>query len=323
MVQQKLLQKKRIFVIINMQKIYGWHGVFLMNINSYRVFLEAVRLGNLTAAAESFGYTQSGVSHIVSQLEEEFGFPLMFRGKNGVKLTKDGENIALLMREVVNRDDRLHQVAAEITGLQSGTVRIGAIESVAMHKLPALIKEFTALHPNIRFETTVGDYEIVENLLVSEVIDCGFISSTITKKLHFTPLMQDELVALLPYSHPLSNEKSLTLETISKLDFIVPGEGTNYDIGRIFKQAGIKLNVRMAVNYDYVAIAMVNCGLGVTIMPNLILSGISDCGRAIPLSPRCFRTIGFATNGTSPVSPACRAFLKFVRERIGEELPPE
>ncbi len=135
--------------------------------------------------------------------------------------------------------------------------------------------------------------------------------------------MQDELVALLPYSHPLSNEKSLTLETISKLDFIVPGEGTNYDIGRIFKQAGIKLNVRMAVNYDYVAIAMVNCGLGITIMPNLILSGISDCGRAIPLSPRCFRTIGFATNGTSPVSPACRAFLKFVRERIGEELPPE
>lgn len=294
-----------------------------MNINSYRVFLEAVRLGNLTAAAESFGYTQSGVSHIVSQLEEEFGFPLLFRGKSGVKLTKDGENIVQLMREVVNRDDRLHQVADEITGLQSGTVRIGAIESFAMHRLPALIREFTALHPNIRFETTVGDYEIVENLLVSEVIDCGFISSAMTKKLRFTPLMQDELIALLPASHPLAGEKSLTLETISRLDFIVPGEGTNYDIGRIFKQAGIKLNVRMAVNYDYVAIAMVNCGLGVTIMPNLILSGLSDCGCTIPLSPRRFRTIGFATNGASPVSPACRAFLRFVRERIGEGQSPE
>lgn len=55
-----------------------------MNIDNYRVFIRVAKIGNLTAAAEQLGYTQSGISHIVSALEQEFGFQLLRRSKTGV-----------------------------------------------------------------------------------------------------------------------------------------------------------------------------------------------------------------------------------------------
>ena len=59
-----------------------------MNIDNYRVFIRVAKIGNLTAAAEQLGYTQSGISHIVSALEQEFGFQLLRRSKTGVSLTQ-------------------------------------------------------------------------------------------------------------------------------------------------------------------------------------------------------------------------------------------
>ena len=103
-----------------------------MNIDNYRVFIRVAKIGNLTAAAEQLGYTQSGISHIVSALEQEFGFQLLRRSKTGVSLTQEGERILQTLREVVNRDDMLKQIAAEIKGVRMGKVRVGAFSSVAV-----------------------------------------------------------------------------------------------------------------------------------------------------------------------------------------------
>lgn len=287
-----------------------------MNLDYYRVFLECISAGNLTTAANNLGYTQSGVSHIIAYLEDEFGFPLLFRSKSGIRLTHDGERVASLIREVINKDEQLYQLAAEIAGLRCGRIHVGAIESVATQWLPNIIKWFNELYPNIEFTIVVGDYKQVEDLILSEKIDCGFLSSATSKQLSFIPLRQDELVALLPHEHPLSRRESITLKEVSSLDFIVPGEGTNYDIGQIFKRANIRLNVKTAINADRAAVAMVKAGLGVTIMPELILDGIDDAGAIVHLEPRCFRTVGIARKNGALISPSCKAFISFVEKRI-------
>ena len=50
-----------------------------------KALLMAADLGSMTAAAEALGYTQSGITRMISSLEEEIGFPLLSRGKAGVK----------------------------------------------------------------------------------------------------------------------------------------------------------------------------------------------------------------------------------------------
>ncbi|MBR5947082.1 MAG: LysR family transcriptional regulator [Clostridia bacterium] len=284
-----------------------------MNIEYCRLFLKTVKLGSLTAAAEQSGYTQSALSHIISGMEKEFGFALFTRSKAGVALTQDGERMLPFIRDAVARADIALQTAAEIKGLKSGRVRIGAFSSIAICRLPAIIRRFNTVYPDIELDVRVDTYRTIEEWLLNDDIDCGFISNASGRETDFTPLMEDRLLALLPNSHPLSGSDKLTAQDIEGMDFIVPGEGSNYDIGRYFKSVGIKPKVRFAVSDDYAAAAMVKQGLGMTIMPELILEGIGGSFNTLPLEKECIRTIGIATRKNAPVSPACKAFIEFVR----------
>ncbi len=286
-----------------------------MNIDYYRILLSVVDRMNITAAAETLGYTQSGVSHIIAQIENDIGFPLLFRSKNGVSLTNDGERMLPYIREIVNRDDTMHQVANEITGIRTGRVRIGTFVSAAVHWIPRMIKEFNMIYENVSFNICVGTYKDIEEMVLREEIDCGFVSGAMVKNLNFVPLVQDKLIALVPHDHPLAKKEKLPLDEIRNLDFIIPGEGSNHDIGQILKKANLRPNVRFSVSDDYAAISMVKNRFGITILPELVVDDIDDSVRKMHIDPECFRIIGIATASTT-VSPACKAFIEFSREWV-------
>lgn len=289
-----------------------------MNIENCRLFLKTVKLGSLTAAAEQSGYTQSALSHIIASMEKEFGFALFSRSKAGVSLTQDGERMLPYIRDAVNRADIALQTAAEIKGLKSGRVRIGAFSSIAICRLPAMIREFNCKYPNIELDVRVDTYRVLEEWLTNGEIDCCFISDAALKEMEFTKLAEDRLLALLPDRHMLSSKEKLTAEDIAGMDFIVPGEGSNYDIGRFFRSEGIRPRVRFAVSDDYAAAAMVKQGLGMTILPELILEAIGGSFNVMELEPECIRSIGIATRRNAPVLPACKAFIEYLVESFNE-----
>ena len=93
-----------------------------MSVSKYEIFLKVVELGSVTRAAEQLDYTQSGVSHAISGMEEEFGFPLLIRRRSGVQLTPDGEQVLPAIQNIVNSREQLHQIVSAIHGLNAGTV---------------------------------------------------------------------------------------------------------------------------------------------------------------------------------------------------------
>lgn len=289
------------------------YGEWIVNIDNCRLFLKTVGLGSFTAAAEQSGYTQSALSHIISGMEKEFGFALFTRSKSGVALTQDGERMLPYIRDAVARADIALAAADEIKGLKAGGVRIGAFSSIAICRLPAIIREFNLIYPEIELDVRVDTYRVIEDWLLSGEIDCGFISNASIKETDFAPLMEDRLLAILPEDFGAGDRARLSASEIEGMDFIVPGEGSNYDIGRYFKSAGISPKVRFAVSDDYAAAAMVKQGLGMTIMPELILEAISGSFNTRPLEPDCIRTIGIAKRKNAPVSPASKAFIEFVK----------
>lgn len=287
-----------------------------VNIDNYRVFIRVAKIGNLTAAAEQLGYTQSGISHIVAALEQEFGFPLLLRSKTGVTLTQEGERMLQTLREVVNRDDMLRQIAAEIKGVRTGRVRVGAFSSVAVCWLPKIITDFNAEYPQIFIDVSVGTYKTIEDMIISEEVDCGFMSGTMRKELTFVPLCIDRMLALVPPNALPPHGAALPLGAIADMDFIIPGEGSNYDIGRILRTAGVRPRVKYSVSDDYAAVAMAEGGLGMTIVPELILKGIGGEHAAVELEPACTRTIGVAARSNGAGSPACAAFMRFTESWV-------
>ena len=82
-----------------------------MSILKYSAFLKAVEYGSLTKAAEALVYTQPGISHMISSLEKEMGFPLLIRGKDGVFPTENAKPLIYYMQQIVSADETLKEIS--------------------------------------------------------------------------------------------------------------------------------------------------------------------------------------------------------------------
>ncbi|WP_150268150.1 LysR family transcriptional regulator [Paenibacillus tepidiphilus] len=289
-----------------------------MSINKYEVFLKVVELGSLTKAAEVLGFTQSGISHTLSALESEFGFALLIRGRSGVRLTVNGEQVLQPIREILNWNEQLKQQVAEIHGLETGTITIGTFTSVSVHWLPGMIKEFRAEYPYIEFKLMEGTYLEIEQWIEAGVVDCGFISLPTRDSFEVIPLKQDRMLAVVARDHPLSGAPYMPLAQIAYEDFIIQKAGSDYDARRVLDKAGIKPNIRFSAGDDSAIIAMVENGLGISILPELVITRQSHSVAVLELEERSFRSLGIAVNSLRYASPATRRFLTHVQEWLNK-----
>ncbi len=287
-----------------------------MDTKKLEVFEKIVELSSLTKAAEELGLTQSGVSHILAGLEEELGMALLRRSRVGARLTPEGERMMPFIREIVRAQERLEQTAADLRGLAAGTVRIATFTSVAVHWLPGMMQEFQELYPRVDFKLFNGDYHDVDRALTDGVADVGFITLPTTLKCECVPLREDRLLAVLPPGHPLAALEICPVREVAKEPFISLLETSDDDSRRALDAAGVKPNVRFTTKDDYAIIAMVEQGLGVSIMPELLLQGHRDGVAVRPLDPPASRMLALAVPAGDRAGPATRRFAEFVREWV-------
>ena len=105
-----------------------------MSLKKYEAFVRTVELGSLTKAAQSLGSTQSRISHILSDLEAEYGFSLLRRSRGGIELTEAGRLVLPKMQEILSKEQALAECVDEIrnanagthpaTGFRSGTAKV-------------------------------------------------------------------------------------------------------------------------------------------------------------------------------------------------------
>ncbi|MBX4149054.1 LysR family transcriptional regulator [Paenibacillus lautus] len=284
-----------------------------MSINKFKVLLKVVELGSLTQAAEVMGFTQSGVSHMISSLEDEFGFSLLIRNRSGAKLTTNGEEILKTIREILKWNEHLEQQVASIHGIELGTIHIGTFTSVGVHWLPGIIQDFQRDYPHIEIRLVEGDYREIEDWIAEGKIDCGFLSLPTSDTFDAIPLHQDPMLVLLPMEHPLNSEDSITLSQIENEPFIMPSKGSDYDVNRMLEKARIKPDIKYTLGDDYAIMAMVEKGLGISILPELVLRGQQRNIRLIELKEKSFRSLGIAVNSMREISPATKRFLDYVK----------
>ena len=287
-----------------------------MDTKKYEVFEKIVELSSLTKAAEELGLTQSGVSHILAALEEEMGFPLLRRSRVGARLTPEGEKLIPCIREILRAQERLEQTASELRGLAAGTVRIATFTSVAVHWLPGMLQEFQALYPRVDFRLFNGDYHDVDRWLTDGSADVGFVTLPTQLRCPCQELMEDRLLAVLPMGHPLAAREVCPVAEVAKEPFISLLETSDDDSRRALEAAKVKPNIRFTTKDDYAIIAMVSQGLGVSIMPELLLSGRTEQIETRPRDPPASRTLALAVPAGDRAGPATKRFARFVKEWV-------
>lgn len=280
-----------------------------MSMKKYEVLVKTVELGSLTKAAEALGSTQSRVSHVLKDLEQEFGFSLLQRSRSGIQLTEAGARLLPKMQAVLQENRELVELAAEIRNADTGTVRIGAFTSVAVHWLPGMIRTFQEQHPKVELQMLNGDYHDMEQWLRNSEIDLGFVSLPAPEGVRTISLAEDPLVAILPKGHPLASSASIAVEDLSKDPFISLRQSSAQDIHRALDKAGIRPNIKYTTRDDYAILAMVEQGLGISIVPQLLIQGRVQNLDVRPLSPTASRTIALAIPDAD-LSPAAQAFIE-------------
>ncbi len=289
-----------------------------MKLARFQTLMTVVEQESLTRAAQVLGCTQSAVSHSIETLEAELGFALLKRGRAGVKLTAEGERLLPAVRGLLNSAEQLEQTAASIRGLEAGTVRIGAFTSVAVHWLPGVLKEFQADYPQVDFKLLNGDYHDVEQWLTDGSVDIGFVNVPCALDCECIPLMEDRLLAILPENSRFASYPKFPLTECETEPFISLLQSSDHDARRALEAAGVKPNVRFYTKDDYAIIAMVEQGLGMSIMPELLLKGRQDRLLILPLIPEAKRTIGLAIAAGSKAGPATRRFADYVVRYVTE-----
>lgn len=289
-----------------------------MPVNKYEAFLKAAELGSLTRAAAELGVTQSAVSHMIGALEEELGFSLLKRGRSGARATAEGERVLPAIRGMLNSREQLEQTAAAIRGLDCGTVRIGTFTSVAVHWLPGMIKRFQADYPNVELKLMNGDYHDVEQWLADGSCDLGFIALPTKQRGKVTALLEDRLLAVVPKEHRLASLPRFPIKEVEHEPFISLLETSDHDARRALDAAGVTPNIRYTTKDDYAIIAMVEQGLGVSIMPELLLSGRNDNVRIMELTPPASRVIGLCLPDADRAGPATTRFAQCVSDWVRE-----
>jgi DNA-binding transcriptional LysR family regulator len=287
----------------------SWKRAEKMTFYQLQVFLAVVKTGSFTKAGELLHASQSGVSHTIADLEKELGVLLFTRNRNGVKLTETGNQILLHAREIENQMEQIFHTAAAAKGVQNGTLRIGAFPSYSHKVIPGIFQAFRNHYPRIELLLLEGSYAEIEAWLKAGAIDLGFVQNPCVG-LEMMVLFSDPLVAVLPATHPLSKHGMIAIEQLENEPFLLLKSGCESLVINAFQEKKLSLNTQFEALENSTIISMVKAGLGVTIVPSMILPVNPVNSVVKQLDPPIIREVGLAVRSNQNVTPIVDAFIK-------------
>ena len=286
-----------------------------MDTKKLEALVVSVELGSFTRAAEQLGYTQSGLTHMMNSLEKDIGFTVLVRGRSGVQLTPAGQRIFPLVQECLAGSAALEREISLINSHKEDSVRVAAYESIARHWLPEVIQQFRREHPDVTVDIQMGSVDEVYRWVLEDRVDMCFASRQDYNTLDWTPLRDDELLAILPPDYP-DGDNAFPIEFFNGQEFLMPSMGFDKDILRVLNEHGVAPLIRTTQVSDSAVISMVEHGLGVSVLSRLVLRGRQNSVRALPLLPQAFRKLGIAARPGKELRPVVRKFITQSRDMI-------
>ena len=286
-----------------------------MDSSKFYALLKAVEYGSLTKAAEDLGYTQAGLTHMMNRLEKEIGITLLQRTKSGVTLTSHGEELLPLIRAFAEQGLELEKAIKNLTESNGAMIRIASYASITNHWLPVIISNFQKDFPNVHFELNVGNLDEICRLVSNSEIDLGFTSKQEILHGDWIKLKNDPLYAVLPPDCNVDGE-TVPVSIFNNKSFFMPTYGFDYDIVNTLRQNNVNPLVNRTALDDATIVSMVSHGLGYTILPELVLNGMTGQFIAKPIEPYSYRELGILIKSKNTLSPTAHKFISYCKHAI-------
>lgn len=123
-------------------------------------FVQVVERGSFAAVASETGYTSSGISRMISRLEDHLGAKLFFRSTRQLSLTPEGETFLPRARSILEAIEIASGELLDVAAAPRGHIRLNCGTAFANHKLAPVLPEFAELYPHISLDIAVTDQRI-------------------------------------------------------------------------------------------------------------------------------------------------------------------
>lgn len=284
-----------------------------MDVKKVNALLTAVKKGSLTSAAAELGYTQSGLTHMMNTLEDELGLNLLVRSKSGVYLSPAGQELLPHMQALVEAADGLESSADRLRRKDFSTLRLGTYSSIASQWLPSILAEFRRSSPDTDVTINVCSITDIYDGVKGDEFDCAITSyqEALCQGVNWIHLMDDELLAVLPGALQ-ADKQVFPIQDFDGREFLMPTAGMDMYVLPLFALA--EGRVRPAIRYtnfdDGGIVSMVEHGLGISILSDLIMRGMTGNVNTMSLYPPAWRSLGIIYGERKQNDKKVRRFVK-------------
>lgn len=292
-----------------------------------RHFLEVVRTGSVTAAAERLSVAPSAVSRHIAHLESQLDTLLFERRARGMVPNAAGELLAAHAKRAWQDIERVTDDIQALRGLQTGVVRIASTEGFASEFLPGLIAEFQREYTGIRFALNVHMQAEIPQLVRDGEVDIGVtLSTTSERQINVELRHPSPILAIMAKDHPLASRRQLSLAQLVGYPMALPG-GAYSTLRQLFdiscSRQGLQCDPAFLSNRLDASISFAAAGGGIALSGEAALRNRLKAGHlvAVPLRDREMneRHFEIQTMAGRTLPGACRAFLDHLREAVRVE----
>ncbi|GKX65005.1 LysR family transcriptional regulator [Inconstantimicrobium mannanitabidum] len=291
-----------------------------MDFRQLKAFITISELQSFTAAASEMGYAQSTVTTQIKLLEDELGVKLFERMGKTTSLTHEGKKLLPYAKQMIKLSDDMKNVVFN-EKRPTGTLTIGAAESLCVLRLPEILKKYRSLYPDVEVSMKFGSCSVFRDMLRDNAIDVAFsLGRKIDNEEFIADVEFNETMLLLTYpGHPLINKKEITPKDIEGEPLILTESGCSYRMAfeKILSEHDVKPNLVLETGSVQAIKQFTMSGLGITLLPKIAVEEELANGRLIPLNwvgPGFGIVSQVLYHKDKWMSPALKAFLDLSRD---------
>lgn len=286
-----------------------------------RYFIEIVQEGNISHAARQLHVSQPALSRQILDLESELGVTLFERGHHQITLTQEGHYLYERALEITGLVDKtIYNLQAKT--IVSGTLEIGAGESVALQPLMEFVASIIKDHPDIKINLISGDAQLIRQKLTDGVLDFGVLMGN-EHLGNFHSLQLNDVNhwgVLMTANHPLAKKDVITISDLQKYPFVTSMQSKDQDI--FHNWAGDHFDdFKLIGHYNLIfnATLLVRTGACLALTYAGLVNTTNNTNLAFrPLSPTLIDQNNLVWNSTHPLSNVAQLFLQKVKNSVKE-----
>jgi DNA-binding transcriptional LysR family regulator len=290
------------------------YSAFTTNLKSLECFRTIILTGSATAAGKRLSLTQPAVSRLLALLEDRIGVALFNRRNGRLVPTEEALTLYKEVDVALQSIERVSQLAKNLHNANYGELTIVAPPSFAEGILSDVISQFLTQHPNLRIRLDSQSVEKARDMVALRAVDCGFIKLPADYPgISCSPMTRSRTVCALSARHHLCSKKTISVQDLRDEPLILLGKGktSRLQLDQVFREASVKMNVRVETHTVGAACAIARHATGIAIVNEMLALQYVDQDMVLrEFSPHIEHEYAFMTSAETPMNRVTRHFFE-------------